>query len=329
MNTRMHFFATAALCLLAGFLPLKAQPINQLEEKNLPVGVFHSVSATDKFEITLSKGSCGVTVTTDQQLSPYVQVYVRSKVLYITYDEKSVPKDIRKLYKGRNAPTPVFRVDVTMPEITGLYLSENVSLSVKDEFESARLDLTLSEKAQLKNLNLHTQAATVSLRKNAMAVMNLSVDNTLDISTEGNAVLKADVCAKDLVVAAAGSSQLTLTAQKSGSITFRCAGNSKLLFAGDVEKADLQAAASADLALSGSAQTLRLKAEKSADVDANAFQVQRLEADMSGSSKAEVNVTETLDATLVGGSALYYSGTPVFRIGKIVKSTLAPAGTTK
>lgn len=320
--------ALAALCLLAGW-PLKAQNFNQLEEKTLPVGEFHSVSATDNFEITLERGACSVTVTADQQLSPYVQVYVRSKVLYVTYDEKSVPKDIRKLYKGRNAPTPVFRVAVTLPALSGLYLSENVNVTAKDTFESNRLDLTLADKAQVKNLTVRGTAATVNLRKNTQAVLELQMDSSLEMSTEGNAILKADVQAKDLAVSAAGSSQLSLSARQTGTATLRCAGSSKLAFMGEVDKMDLQAAASADVALNGSAQTFLLKAEKNADVDANAFPVQRLEADMSGSSRAEVNVVETLSATLVGGSALYYSGTPVFRIGKIMKSTLAPYGTSK
>ena len=43
-------------------------------------------------------------------------------------------------------------------------------------------------------------------------------------------------------------------------------------------------------------------------------------------AKASVNVSDTVDATLQGGAALYYSGTPSFKIGKIIKSTLAPKG---
>lgn len=321
--------ALAAFCLLASLLPLGAQNVNVLEEKTIPVGEFNAVSATDDFEITLGRGACNVTVTADQALAPYVQVYVRSKVLYITYDEKSVPKDIRKQYKGRGAPAPVFRVSVTLPEIVGLFLNDNVSVLAKDALESSRLDLSLSDKAQVKSLAVHTQAATVSLRKNTLAVLDFSVENTLDLSVEGNANLKADVRAKDLAISTAGSAQVNVSAQKKGGVTLRCGGNSKLTFAGDVEKMDLQAGASADLALSGSAAQMLLKAERSADVDANAFLVQRLEADMSGSSKAEVNVAESLTATLVGGSALYYAGSPVFHIGKIMKSTLAPYGTSK
>lgn len=329
MNTRMQLGALMAATALLWALPVCAQFENRLEEKNIPVGVFNAVSATDNFEITLESGACDVKVTADQQLSPYVQVYVRSKVLYITYDEKSVPKDIRKLYKGRNAPTPVFRVTVTLPELNGLYLSENVTVMCRDDFEAGRFDLTLSDKSQVKNLSVHAQSATVSLRKNTQAVLDLSADNTLDLSAEGNANLRAEVSAKDLVLVPAGSSTLNITARQVDNVTVRGAGSGKLLFAGDVERMDLQGTASSSLGLSGTAGTLLIKAEKNVNVDGSAFQVQRLEADLSGSARADVNVSETLDATLVGGSALYYSGSPVFRIGKIVKSTLAPYGTTK
>jgi hypothetical protein len=40
-----------------------------------------------------------------------------------------------------------------------------------------------------------------------------------------------------------------------------------------------------------------------------------------------VNVDKEDKVTLVSGASLYYSGTPVFQIDKIVKSTLAPYGT--
>ena len=55
--------------------------------------------------------------------------------------------------------------------------------------------------------------------------------------------------------------------------------------------------------------------------------LETIEANLSNSSNVTVTVSNLVYANLVGGSALYYSGTPEFRIEKIVKSTLAPFGT--
>ena len=59
---------------------------------------------------------------------------MRSKTLFITYDEKAVPKDIKKLYKGKNAPKPVFRAVISLPELNGFTLEDNVVLNTTEEF---------------------------------------------------------------------------------------------------------------------------------------------------------------------------------------------------
>ena len=89
----------------------------QLTDKDITVSEFNAVNVSDDFEVTLSRGTYGVRLTVDKELEPYVEVYVRSKVLYISYDEKAVPKELRKLYRGRGSLTPVFRVVAYTPEL--------------------------------------------------------------------------------------------------------------------------------------------------------------------------------------------------------------------
>ena len=69
----------------------------QLTDKDIMVSEFNAVNVSDDFEVTVSRGTYGVRLTVDKELAPYVEVYVRSKVLYISYDEKAVPKEIRKI----------------------------------------------------------------------------------------------------------------------------------------------------------------------------------------------------------------------------------------
>jgi len=102
--------AFAALALLAP-QSLRAQSFSpKLTDKQIPVSEFNSLNVSDDFEVTLARGAYGVRLTVDEELAPYVEVYVKAKTLYLSYDEKSVPKELRKLYKGRNGLTPVFRV---------------------------------------------------------------------------------------------------------------------------------------------------------------------------------------------------------------------------
>ena len=75
------------------------------------------------------------------------------------------------------------------------------------------------------------------------------------------------------------------------------------------------------------AKDLKIKGSRSSYVDAFAMPFETVDANLSNSSSVTVSVSKIVYANLVGGSSLYFSGTPEFRIEKIVKSTLAPYGT--
>lgn len=311
---------------LAAF-PAHAQFTSQLEEKTLPVGAFSSVSVGNNFEVSLVKGTYGVKLTADKDLSPYIQVYVRSKVLYISYDEKSVPKDIKKQYKGRGAPTPVFRVIATLPELNGITMEDNATLVSTDEFPASSFEMNLTEKAQVKNLTVKARTIKVNMKKNAQAALSLIADATLEIQTEGNANLKLTAEAPELVMNAAGSSDIALVS-KSQTATFSMAGSAKATVSNKTEKAILQMGASSNLQLTGEGESVLVRGEKNSVVDANDFCAKKLDANLSGNARVNMSVSELIDATLVGGSALYYTGTPVIQVGKVMKSTLAPYGST-
>ena len=111
----------------------------QLTDKDIMVSEFNAVNVSDDFEVTVSRGTYGVRLTVDKELAPYVEVYVRSKVLYVSYDEKAVPKELRKQYRGKGALTPVFRVAAYTPMLKAVTLSDNASLIGIDEFTTEGL----------------------------------------------------------------------------------------------------------------------------------------------------------------------------------------------
>lgn len=313
------------VCLFV--LPAQAQVTAGQEEKSIPVGEFSSISVSDDFEVSLVKGKHGVKITSEKELIPYIQVYVRSKSLFITYDEKSVPKDIRKLFRGRGSSDPVFRAVVSMPEIGGISLSNNATLSSIEDFSGGTFDLNLADKAQVKTLTVRVNSANLNLKKNAQVSMNVEVANRLEINTEGNASIKLSGKAQEFSVNAAGSSELTVSADcKSSTVT--TSGSADLSLSQKTEKMVLTVGGFSKLNLSGEADSIQIRGERSASVDANAFSVKKAEANLSGSAKVNISISESLDATLVGGSSLYYTGTPSIRIGKVIKSTLAPYGST-
>ena len=159
--------AFAAVLILAPQRAAAQSLSAQLTDKDITVSEFNAVNVSDDFEVTVSRGTYGVRLTVDKELAPYVEVYVRSKVLYISYDEKAVPKEIRKLYRGKGSLTPVFRVVAHTPELQAVTLSDNATLTGAEEFNANEFELTAAGKAQVKmtpdgvpELKMSSEAAT-------------------------------------------------------------------------------------------------------------------------------------------------------------------------
>ena len=316
-----------AVVLLGAPQRAAAQSLSaQLTDNEITVSEFNAVNVSDDFEVTISRGTYGVRLTVDKELAPYVEVYVRSKVLYVSYDEKAVPKELRKLYRGKGALTPVFRVVAYTPELQSVTLSDNATLTGVEEFVAGDFELTAAGKSQVKNLSVSAASARVILKKNAVASLNLKTDRGVEVNTDNSSNLKLTFTGRELALTADGSS-VVVADGPSKSMNLSTSGSSQVSVTSDTEKVEVTSEGSSKLTLTGKARELEVKGSRSSVVDAFAMPMEEVEADLSNSSSVTVSVSKKVSVNLIGGSSLYYSGNPVFEIEKIVKSTLAPYGT--
>ena len=298
----------------------------QLTDKDIMVSEFNAVNVSDDFDVTVSRGTYGVRLTVDKELAPYVEVYVRSKVLYISYDEKAVPKELRKVYRGKGGLTPTFRVVAYTPELQAVTLSDNAILTGVEEFAANEFELTMAGKSQVRNLSIAAASARVSMKKNAIANLNLKTDRGVEVNTDNNANLKLTFTGRELVLTSDGSS-VVVADGPTKSLNLATGGSSQVSVTSNTEKVQVTSEGSSKLTLTGKAEEMEVKGSRSSTVDAFAMPLEEVEADLSNSSSVTVSVSKKVSVNLVGGSALYYSGSPEFKIEKIVKSTLAPYGT--
>ena len=298
----------------------------QLTDKDIMVSEFNAVNVSDDFEVTVSRGTYGVRLTVDKDLAPYVEVYVRSKVLYVSYDEKAVPKELRKQYRGKGALTPVFRVAAYTPELKSVTLSDNATLIGIDEYTTDEFELTAAGKSQVKSLTVSAASAKLSLKKNAVASLNLKTDRGVEVNTDNSSNLKLTFTGRELALTADGSS-VVVADGPTKALNLSTGGSSQVSITSETEKVDLNTEGSSKLTLTGKAKEMTVKGSRSSVVDAFAMPLETVEANLSNSCTVTVSVSEEVSANLVGGSALFYSGTPEFKIEKIVRSTLAPYGT--
>lgn len=319
-------FTIAALVLVT--LGLSAQSRSaELTDKDIPVSAFNSIDVSDSFDVTVSRGSYGVRLTVDKNLAPYVEIYVKAKTLYLSYDEKAVPKDIKKMYKRKDSQTPMFRVVVYTPELQSVSLSDNATFSALEEFMANQFELSATGKSLVKNLSVSAASAKVSLKKNAAATVSLRTERGVEVATENNANLKMTFSGNELALNAEGSS-VVVAEGSCLSINSVSSGSSQIsVISNDTEKVDLNTEGSSKVTLTGKATEMTVKGSRNSSVDAFSMPVETVEANLSNSASVTVNVSKLVTASLVGGSSLYYSGMPEFQIRKIVKSTLAPYGT--
>ena len=319
--------AFAAVSLVAPMRSAAQMPLTpQVLDKDVTVSEFNALNVSDDFEVTVARGAYSVHLTVDKELAPYVEVYVRSRTLFINFDEKAVPRDLRKLYRGRGGLTATFRVTVYTPDLQRVTLSDYAILTGTEEFVASEFELVAAGKTQVKNLSITAASAKVSLKKNAFANLVLRTDRALEVSTDNNATLDLSYDAESLTLLSGGSSIVNADGP-CVSMNLTTAGSSQVKISSETEALDIVAEGNSQLTLTGKAYDMKIQGSRNATVDALAMPLETVDANMANSSSVLVDASKSIHANLVGGSALYFTGNPAIEIEKIIKSTLAPYGT--
>jgi len=323
---KKYLKSAIAIIALAFGLGLSASAqSSQISEKTLPVGEFNAVDISGDFDVTISRGAYSTRLTVDKQAAEYVEVYVRSKVLHISYNEDAIPKEKKKELTGKNASKMVFRVIVYCPELNGVTMSDNAVLSGTDEFNASDFALNLTDKAQVKNLSVTAPRASVYMRDKAQATLILNADNDIDLKTEASADLKVSLKCRKLNVKAISSSSVNTGGDAIESVNLETEGSSKVTVSTHTDLVTVNANNRSNITLSGSAMTLKVKGDKNMKVDALSMPVPEVTTEMAG-GELRTKVDKVLNVNISGGSEVYYEGEPEMRITRVLKSTLAPAG---
>ena len=289
---------------------------------------FDCLDISSTFDVTLHEGPACVKLTVDAPLAPYVEVYVKGRTLYMTYDTKYLPSDIKKMYKGKKASQPVFKADVYTKSLEKVNVSDNASLSVRDKFKAVSFELNVFDKATAKGLRIDASSASLVLKKTAYVEAEINTTSDFEINADGSSYLKLSQACRDMKIVNAGSSNINVSGDIQN-LTLISGGSSQTNLNSRMKNVTVDSANSSKVRLSGSATSVTLNSANSSFVDANEMPVEIAEATMVNSSSFNVNVTKTLTVDLSNGSSLYFTGKPEFIVNRVVKSTLAPYAGTK
>ena len=322
MKTKLFAIVAACIALMSG-VTLRAQTTTMERE----FSEFCSIEASNAFDVAISKGGYGLNLTVDQAIADCVISYVKGKVLFLGLDEKAIPKEVKKQYKGKGVPAPTLRAIVYLPEgyIESIKLTDNATLAANQPLNSNKFDIDLSGTASIKALTIDTGTAELNIAKKSNAVLTVNAQKNIRVNADGASSIKLAQTSEELSVKSANSS-VSIISGNTGNLDITSGGSSQVQITSELKKADVDASNSSKVTLSGKAESIQARGSNSAFIDATGMPSTKAIVQLSGADM-NVNASDEIKVELVSGGALYYSGDPDFKIVKVIKSTLAPVGT--
>lgn len=291
-----------ALTLALGLSSILASA--QTKEISHDFSAFDAIDVDYDFNVSVvkSKKDYSVEIVVDDVLADYVQTYVKSHTLYITLDKKSLPSDIKKLYKGRKSADPVLNATVYLPgDLSSVTLAGAAIFFASDEIECKDFELNIKENAKVTKLSVDAAKFTLASANKASADILVYADE-IELKADGNSIINIE--------------------QDSEKLHVNAGGNSTVNVKGEAIDTEIKSSVSGEVILTGKTNSLNITTSGTSRIDALNFHTPECTVNLSGNSKVTESATENLHVTMAGGSTLTYDGNPVFDIVNVKNSSI-------
>ncbi|MBR6875641.1 MAG: DUF2807 domain-containing protein [Bacteroidales bacterium] len=299
-----NFLALAILfCALAQ--PLLGQSVRETNHPEL--AAFHSIELGGDFALDVQYGKqYAMRLSVEELFADFVMFSVLDSTLAVTLDERRVPAEVRKLFRGKDAATPVFRVFVTMPEsLRSLKLDSRAVLLSADDLvvDPERFHLQVTENARVASLAFGSGQVEIEMDRKAEASMSVTCDS--------------------LTVVQAGTSRLDITHHSQVS-AFDVSGSSALDVKGETGLLKIASKGFSKSILNGKAPVARYKLANSSQVNATLLETSRAFVEMSGLGSLTQAASEELSVDLTGGATVYFLNDPAIHVIYLKNASLIP-----
>ena len=295
--------AVAIGILSLGYSAAFAQSPRDIEKNNL--SVFTGITLGGEFTLEVKYGSqYAAKLTTEEMLADYVQFAVSDDKLSVSVDERKVPAEVKRLFRGKNAAT--YRLIVTMPEgLRSVNLSDKaIFLSADDRvFHPEGVEIIAKENAKINTLKFTSDRVSVKMERKAEATLEVTCDS-LDVDMSG-------------------STNLTLT-QHAEKVGYALAFNANLVVSGETESLSLSAKGTSKAILNGTAPVASFKVTNASNVNAVNLEVEEARVEMNGLCTLTQAATQDLYVNIGSGSTLVFKNEPTFHILNVKSASLTP-----
>ena len=283
--------------------PLFGQSVREMVRDDIPA--FSCIELGGDFALDIRYGKqYKVQLSVEELFADYVLSSVMDSTLTVTLDDRRVPAEVRRQFRGKDAP--IFRVNVTMPEsLRSVKLGGRSILLSADDLvvDPDAFELRVTDNAKVASLAFGSGRVALTLDKKADVDMSVTCDS-LSVSLAGTADLDLTHHTKVTAIEVAGSSTLAVKGE-TGLLKLDSRGFSKSI-------------------LNGEAPVVRYKLANSTQVNATLLEAERAFVEMSGLGSLTQAATEDLSVDLSGGATVYFLNDPAIHVIYLKNASLIP-----
>ena len=309
MKRLIYSLLTISVCIFAlGCPAASSQTVRETVKDELPA--FRKIILGGDFQLELRYGKqYRAAVEAEELLADYVLFSVAENTLSVSLDERKIPTEVKRMFRGRNATTPTFRVTVTMPEsLSALRLEDRASLVSAEDLvaDPDGIEISVVDNAVVKAFTFSASRVSVTMERKGEATMDVRCDS-LDVQMSGN-------------------SRLTVT-QHAGKASYALAFNANLQAGGEAERLFVNGKAASKAILNGRAATVSYKLINAANVNAVNLAAEEARVEMSGLCALTEAATGDLYVDLSSGASLTFLNDPRIHIVRVKGASFLPYDT--
>ena len=266
---------------------------------------FSAIDISGPFSVSLVRGGdYRALLTVEEEYIDYVICNVKGSVLSLGLDERKVPSDVKKKFRGKGTPDPVFEAVVYVPELLqGLTMSGKAVLSdTEDLFDKSRTTFSLSGNCVVMPISLSTLTFSLTMQNKASA----------DIA----------VTCKESFVEAGNTSVLKYEEECDNS-SYTLSGNCKVSSVCRNKLVNITTKANCSMSISGTSDRAVYTISGTSEVDASRLEVPDANVTMQSVCKLNQAAYRSLTVNLSGGSSLFFAGDPSVTIENIKSATMS------
>lgn len=276
-----------------------------VKQTSINLAPFNCLSVAGNFSVSLVRGAdYRALVSVEDGYMDYVVCSVTGNVLTIGLDERRVPSEVKRQYRGKGTPDPVFSAIIYVPELVQsvTLMDKSVLCDTEDVFDKAKVVFELKDNASARQMDLSSQCVRISMQNKSTADFKVSC-KLLEAETFNSSSLTMDAVSEDSSYSLQGSSR----------IVAKCRGS----------RVGIKTKSNSNMTLVGSGDSITYDLSGTSEVNALDFEVPDAKITMTSVCLLSQAAYKTMTLNLNGGSAVFFRNDPQVTIENIKSSTVS------